>query len=329
MHAAICRVTGLLLVLVSATCLAHHGVAPHYDNDRRVTIEGVVSKFDFINPHSFVYVSVVDAAGAEEIWQCELASRSVLSRNGLTADRFRVGEPITIEGAPGRRNPTGCAVRTAYFADGSVLQSTEFFGPESTSAPEIPADPNSIVGIWTMKRFSVSMYEGVLTPAGEAARAAFDPITDDPAIYCDPVSPVRFWINVNEPFEIRIEADRVVVDHRFMDSERIIYLTDERAPDNAPGSAMGYSIGHFAGRVLEIKTDHFTAATLEPRRAVMHTEDLKLSEMLVVNSATGELEITWVIDDPAYFSQPLTQRELFVRSARDLEPYNCKSGYQQ
>jgi hypothetical protein len=62
---------------------------------------------------------------------------------------------------------------------------------------------------------------------------------------------------------------------------------------------------------------------------LMHTKDLKLSETLAVNSATGELEITWLIDDPAYFSEPLTQRELFVRSARDPEPYNCKPGYQQ
>jgi hypothetical protein len=121
----------------------------------------------------------------------------------------------------------------------------------------------------------------------------------------------------------------VVVDHRFMDSERIIYLTDKLPLEDAPRSAMGYSIGHFAGRTLKITTAHFTAAPLEPRRALMHTKDLKLSETLAVNSATGELEITWLIDDPAYFSEPLTQRELFVRSARDPEPYNCKPGYQQ
>jgi hypothetical protein len=320
--------TVLLLLILGSPSYAHHGVAPHYDDAARVTIEGVVAKFDFINPHSFVYVATVDAAGAEQVWQCELASRTVLSRNGLTADSFKVGEPITIEGAAARVNPTGCALRTAYFADGRVLQSTMLFAPTVASAAEAPSDPSSIVGTWTMKRFAVSRYEGALTGAGERARAAFDPIKDDPAIYCDPASPVRFWINVNEPFEIRREADRVVIDHRFMDSRRIVHLSDAPPPADLPRSSMGYSTGRFEGAALVVSTGHFVAAALEPRYGVMHTGDLELTERLEINAA-GELEITWVIDDPAYFKQPFTQKELFVRSPWDPEPYACKPGYQQ
>jgi hypothetical protein len=55
---------------------------------------------------------------------------------------------------------------------------------------------------------------------------------------------------------------------------------------------------------------------------------LRLTERLEVNAA-GELEITWVIDDPEYFKAPLTQTEQFVRSPWDPEPYDCKPGYQQ
>jgi hypothetical protein len=61
----------------------------------------------------------------------------------------------------------------------------------------------------------------------------------------------------------------------------------------------------------------------------MHTENLELSERLEVNPRTGELEITWTIDDPAYFKEPVTQKEIYVRSTRDAEPYDCKPGYQQ
>ena len=318
-----------MFLLAVSTGLAHHGVAPHYDDDRIVTIDGVVSQFDFINPHAFVYVATRAETGEEQVWRCELASRSVLARNGLTAETFRVGEPVRIEGAAGRINPTGCAVRVAYLADGSVLRSTTLFGPTVAAPSEVPENTDAITGTWAMKVFSVSMYEGVLTAAGERARAAFDPIADDPAIYCDPASPVRFWVNVNEPFEIRSEPDRVVVDHRFMDTERVIHLDGASPPPDLPRSTMGYSTGRFEGEALIVSTDHFVAATLEPRRAVMHTEDLQLTERLEVNAATGELEITWTIDDPAYFLEPLTQQEYFVRSVRDDEPYNCRSGYQQ
>ena len=318
---------GFLALLAYTPCFAHHGVAPHYDVTKPVRLEGKVARFEFINPHSFVYVDVVNAAGATETWTCELASRTVLSRNGVSAQSFKPGEPITIEGVAARHNATGCAFRVAHFADGSTLESTALFGPTVAAAAEIPADATSIVGVWTMKRFAVSDYRGALTEAGERARAAFDPIKDDPAIYCDPASPVRFWVNVNEPFEIKREQDAVVIEHRFMDSRRVVHLS-AATPADAPRGPMGWSIGRFDGAALVVTTDHFTAATLEPRYGVLHTQDLKLTERLAVSS-NGELEITWVIDDPAYFKQPVTQTELFVRSRRDPEPYDCKPGYRQ
>jgi hypothetical protein len=180
-----------------------------------------------------------------------------------------------------------------------------------------------------MKKFSVSTYEGALTEAGERARAAFDPIADDPAIYCAPVSPVRAWVNVNEPFQLRREGDTVVIDHRFLDSQRIVHLTLEPPPATVPRSETGYSIGRFDGEALIVTTSRFSAAALEPRSAVMHTQNLELAERLEVNRDTGELEITWVIDDPEYFATPFTQTEYFVRSQRDSEPYDCRPGYRQ
>jgi hypothetical protein len=67
---------------------------------------------------------------------------------------------------------------------------------------------------------------------------------------------------------------------------------------------------------------------LEPRRGVVHTADLKLTERLEVNATTRELQIEWTIDDPVIFKAPHTQKELFVRTERWREPYNCKPGYQ-
>ena len=307
---------------------AHHGVAPHYDTSKPVTIEGVVSRFEFVNPHSFLYVDTVDAAGARQTWSCEMASRTVLTRNGLGADSFKPGEPIKIDGVAARHNPTGCAFRVAYFRDGRVLKSTELFAPTRATDADAPADPTSIVGVWAMKRFAVSNYEGQLTEAGERARKAFDPVKDDPAIYCDPASPVRFWVNVNEPFEIRRDGDDVLIVHRFMDATRVVHFDGKPAPANVPRSTMGYTTGHFEGKALVASTNRFVAATLEPRApGVMHTENLKLRERLEVNAETGDLEITWIIDDPAYFKAPVTQKELYVRSPWYPEPYDCKPGY--
>jgi hypothetical protein len=321
------RTTALLALVLAAPGYAHHGVAPHYDASKSVHLEGVVAKFDFVNPHSFVFIDVVDAAGNTQTWSCEMASRSVLSRNGLTAERFEPGAKITIDGDAARHKATGCQVRTAHFADGTTLRDTTLYAPTYAAEADLPADRRSIVGVWTMKRFLAPREFGVPTDAGKRANAAFDPIKNDPAISCAPGSPVRFWINVNEPFEIKREADRVVVNHRFMDSQRVMHLIDA-APADAPRGTMGYSTARFEGDALVVRTDHFVAGAIEPRRGILHTENLKLTERLEVN-AEGELEIAMTIDDPDFFAQPFTIKELFVRSPWDPEPYNCTPGYRQ
>jgi hypothetical protein len=311
-------------LVLASPCFAHHGVAPHYDASKSVTLEGVVAKFDFINPHSFVYIDVIDAAGNTQTWSCEMASRSVLSRNGLTAERFAVGAKITVHGDAARHNATGCQVRTAQFADGTVLRDTTLYAPTYAAEADLPADRQSIVGVWTMKRFLAPRTFGVLTEAGKRASDAFDPIKDDPAIKCDPGSPVRFWINVNEPFEIKRETDRVVVDHRFMDAHRVIHST--RAARSAAGTS---AIRQGASRAARSCHDgSLRRGAIEPRSGIMHTADLKLTERLEVN-AEGELAITFTIDDPAFFKEPYQITDLFVRSRWDPEPYNCKPGYQQ
>jgi hypothetical protein len=320
---------GSLTILLTLPALAHHGVAPHYDDSKQVTIDGTVAEFQFINPHSFVYLRVAGADGKEAVWHCELASRSVLARNGLTEQMFAPGTHVRITGSQARQNPTGCALREAHFDDGSILRSSTLFGatPATTAVPASRAE--SIEGVWALKTFTVSFYTGALTDEGERRRAAFDPIEDDPAIYCDPASPVRFWVNVNEPFEIRREAGTVVVEHQFMDSRRVVHLDETAPPAGTPRSTLGYSTGRFDGDALVITTSSFTAGALEPRRAVVHTQDLKLTERIEVNRSTHELEITWTIDDPVIFKEPHTQKETFVRTERWREPYNCKPGYQQ
>lgn len=319
-----------LAAVPGSAALAHHGVAPHYDVSKPVTIEGVVAKFEFVNPHSFVYVSVTDEAGAEQVWSCELPSRSVLERNGFEADMFEIGAALTIEGVAARHNPTGCAFRVARLADGRVLKSSALFGPTLAVSNEALPDPDSILGTWTMKRFSVATYEGLLTEAGERARAAFDPVADDPVFRCDPTSPVRFWVNVNEPFTIRREGDTVVIDNRFMDSRRIVHLDETETPPGIEPSSLGYSTGRFEGDALLVHTDRFAAGVLEPRApGVMHTADLVIDERLEVDSATGELAISWRIEDPAYLKEPVMQTERYVRSEQNDEPYDCTPGYRQ
>ena len=52
---------------VGGIVYAHHGAAAHFDPDDVVTLEGMITELQFVNPHAFVHVDVADDSGATEI----------------------------------------------------------------------------------------------------------------------------------------------------------------------------------------------------------------------------------------------------------------------
>ena len=101
-----------LLLTGTAPALGHHSFAPHYNPDNLVTITGTVAEFQFRNPHSFVLLEVANESGGTDVWTCETSSATVLRRDGRNRQMLTTGESITITGAAGRRDPTGCRVYT-------------------------------------------------------------------------------------------------------------------------------------------------------------------------------------------------------------------------
>ena len=83
---------------MSAGAYAHHGWAPHFDGNDVVSIEGRVTKFEFVNPHSFVYVDVTNDAGEVVTHWCEMQARSQLQRRGIGEAQFKIGSTIAIQG---------------------------------------------------------------------------------------------------------------------------------------------------------------------------------------------------------------------------------------
>lgn len=92
----------LLVTLMTGQVLAHHASTPFYDPDRRVEIEGTVTRFVFRNPHAFLYVDVPGANGATTEWQVELGAPVSLRRTGWTPDTLSVGTQVKVAGQPSR-----------------------------------------------------------------------------------------------------------------------------------------------------------------------------------------------------------------------------------
>ena len=94
----------------TAAVSAHHSIAGMYDSTRQATVDGIIIRFDFVNPHPFVWVEVRSGT-AVEAWQLELDNRRELSDIGFSADTLRPGDRIVAAGSPARRETHRMYVR--------------------------------------------------------------------------------------------------------------------------------------------------------------------------------------------------------------------------
>ena len=68
---------------------AHHSFAAEYDASKAIRITGVISKVEWTNPHSYLYIDVKDEQGQPSTWTCEGGAPNALSRRGFTQERHQ------------------------------------------------------------------------------------------------------------------------------------------------------------------------------------------------------------------------------------------------
>jgi hypothetical protein len=109
---------GLLAVL---PVFAHHSGAAVFDTTKKLELKGVVTKMEWTNPHAHFYLEVKDADGTVTSWNLELASRSILLRNGWKRDSLKAGDAVTVNGSPAKDNSKFGIAQSIVFADGHKL----------------------------------------------------------------------------------------------------------------------------------------------------------------------------------------------------------------
>jgi len=96
-------ISALVMLLLFEPGHAHHGFTNHFDPDQELTIEGIVTEFNFINPHVTIQLQVQNEDGITELWTVETGGSSGFLRNGrLSRDSLRAGDRIQIVGHPAR-----------------------------------------------------------------------------------------------------------------------------------------------------------------------------------------------------------------------------------
>jgi hypothetical protein len=108
------------LLLFAAPAFAHHSVA-EYDMTAMSSIKGTVTKFEWSNPHAYIYIQAKDDKGVVVEWTAELASLGMLSRINWKKETVKPGDEITIYGNRAKDGRTLMRLEKIAFSNGQEL----------------------------------------------------------------------------------------------------------------------------------------------------------------------------------------------------------------
>lgn len=109
------------LLMAGLPLAAHHSFAAEYDSTKKIELKGVVTKFEWTNPHAHFYVDVTGTDGKVANWNLELASPNMMQRNGWTRHALKEGDKIVVVASQAKDGTHTASAQTIEKSDGTKL----------------------------------------------------------------------------------------------------------------------------------------------------------------------------------------------------------------
>jgi hypothetical protein len=109
------------LLITAMPIPAHHAFAAEYDENKRVTVSGTVTRFEWTNPHAWLFVSGKDRSGKITAWSFEMGSPGGLARRGWRRAELKTGDHVTVEGYGAKDGSNRANAGTVTLPDGGKL----------------------------------------------------------------------------------------------------------------------------------------------------------------------------------------------------------------
>ena len=130
-------VVGVGLILVAVPLSAHHSFSAEFDIEKPITLNGMLTELEWVNPHGWIHMDVEGPTGTVANWAVELGSPTALLRRGLRKSDFPPGLEIVVEGYEAKDGtPTANGITVKFRAGRNF-----FAGSSGTGAPEYTAPP--------------------------------------------------------------------------------------------------------------------------------------------------------------------------------------------
>lgn len=119
-RSALVSIVSAAVLLAAAPARSHHSNSA-FEVEKIIELKGVVTRWQWVNPHTWIFLSVADDKGGKVDWEVEGRAPGVLRRVGWEKSTLSVGETITVHCSPAKDGSHSCLVARVTKADGTVL----------------------------------------------------------------------------------------------------------------------------------------------------------------------------------------------------------------
>ncbi len=303
-------------VMSALIAQAHHSFSATFFDDV-ITVEGVVDRLSFTNPHVIIYFNVTDENGQQQEWMSEGGAATLKRREGWDRDALVKGDYIQITGNSTRNGSPMVSMGTVNFIDpdtGSVLGSpgTGERAPyvHGTTPMQLADGRPNLTGVWASTRRRAAGGGGVPARApvpfnevGAALQAQYDPL-NDPQVQCEPPGLIR---QVGTPHPVQVEQfdDHVVISYEEYGGVRTIYF-DDRDLVGGEHSNFGQSTARYEDQKLIVETTHLLGNLTSGGGNALTDQSTTVEAYSRLPDADGSsgLNLEIVITDPGHLTEP-------------------------
>jgi hypothetical protein len=119
---------------------AHHSFRAQYDATKPIEVTGYVTRIDWMNPHVYFYIDVVNAEGKTESWAFEMGPPHMLEQRGWKRNSMAIGDELEVAGTRARDGSLTANARTVKLrATGQVLGAASSENQNAGPGPGAPA----------------------------------------------------------------------------------------------------------------------------------------------------------------------------------------------